>query len=101
MHPFFLVGLFLHLTILAVVAFFVLFAASKADGFIKLLGNVLGGLLLIVAVLGAVGGASAPFLGGRPFGIVLPEGRWMHRHGDRQDLRATSPSGQKAPATSP
>jgi len=40
-----------HVIALAVLAFFVLFAASKASGFVKMLGNVLGYLLLVLAVL--------------------------------------------------
>ena len=43
-----------HVLIVAVVAFFVLFVASKESGFVRLLGNVLGYLLLIVAVLAIV-----------------------------------------------
>ena len=34
-------GIVLHGTVLGVLAFFILFAASKADGFVKLLGNIL------------------------------------------------------------
>ena len=49
---FFALAAVLHTIIVAVVAFFVLFAASKADGFVRLVGNVLGWILLIVAVLG-------------------------------------------------
>lgn len=40
-----------HVILLAVVAFFVLFAASRASGFVKILGNVLGYLLLVFSVL--------------------------------------------------
>ena len=44
------VGIALHATVLAVLAFFVLFAASKADGFVKLLGMILGAWLLLLMV---------------------------------------------------
>ena len=72
MHPFFFMGVICHAIVLAVVAFFVLFAASKADGPVKLLGNVLGYLLLIGAVLCIVGAITAPLFGGHPFGITGP-----------------------------
>ena len=53
---FFAIAAVLHTLIIAVLAFFVLFAASKADGFVRLLGNVLGWILLIAALLGLVFG---------------------------------------------
>jgi hypothetical protein len=43
MHP------LIHLLMIGVLAFFVLFAASKADGFVALLGTVLGWILLLGA----------------------------------------------------
>jgi hypothetical protein len=70
MYPFFFYGAVHHLILVAVLAFFVLFAASKADGFVKILGNVLGYLLLIAAVLCLLGAATAPMFGGRPFGMT-------------------------------
>ena len=83
MHPLFLFGMIWHVTALAVLSFFVLFAASKAEGFVKLLGNVVGGWLLVLAALGIIGAATAPFVGGRPFG--LPMGGWMHHwHCDKE-----------------
>ena len=60
-----------HAIVLSLVAFFVLFAASKADGFVKILGNLLGYLLLIVAILWILGAATAPMFGGHPFGISM------------------------------
>ena len=71
MHPFFFVGAIQHAFLVAVLAFFILFAASKSAGFIKILGNVLGYLLLIAALLWIVGAATAPMFGGRPFGISV------------------------------
>lgn len=41
MHPFLLAGLILHATGLAVLGFFVLFAASKTDGMIKSVARVI------------------------------------------------------------
>ncbi len=70
MHPFFFIGAIHHAVLLAVLAFFVLFAASKADGFVKLLGNVLGYLLLICIVLWIVAIIVGPMLGIHPFGMM-------------------------------
>ena len=70
MYPFFFYGAVHHLILVVVLAFFVLFAARKADGFVKILGNVLGYLLLILAVLWIVWAATAPTFGGRPFGMT-------------------------------
>jgi len=66
-------GVLHHVLVMAVVAFFVLFAASKAGGFVKILGNVLGYLLLILAVLSIVCVATAPMFGGHPFGLTVME----------------------------
>jgi branched-subunit amino acid transport protein AzlD len=65
MHPLFFFGAIHHVLVVAVVAFFVLFAASKAEGFVKSLGKVLGYLLLIFAVLLIVCAAFAPTFDGR------------------------------------
>ncbi|MDE2135149.1 MAG: hypothetical protein KGJ49_11195 [Alphaproteobacteria bacterium] len=69
MHPFFF-GAIHHVLLVAVFAFFVLFAASKADGFVKILGNVLGYLLLIAAVLMILCAAIGPMFGGRTMGFI-------------------------------
>jgi hypothetical protein len=72
--------------ILLIIAFFVLFAASKADGLVKLLGMVIGLLLLIGAVLHLVFGIMA-MNGSKPFGMDLHGGwmhhGWMHHDGDQ------------------
>ena len=65
MHPFLWAGLILHATGLAVLGFFVLFAASKAEGLLKTIGNVLGSWLFILIVLGITGMVVS---GGHPFG---------------------------------
>ncbi len=49
MHPFALVGGLLHATALAVLAFFVWFAAARATGWLKLFGKVLGMWLVVLA----------------------------------------------------
>jgi hypothetical protein len=63
MHPFFLIGAVLHATAIAVLAFFILFSASKAEGLVRTLGYVLGIWVLIIAVLAFVGPAVGPMLG--------------------------------------
>ncbi len=69
MHPMMIAGAVLHVTLLAVVAFFVLYAAQKAQGLVKLLGNVVGVWLLILAVLAIAAAVAAPMFGGRPLGM--------------------------------
>ncbi len=64
MHHFAIIAGLLHATFCAVVGFFVLFAASRSDGLLKLVGNVLGIWLFVLAVLSVVGG----FMGGPVFG---------------------------------
>jgi hypothetical protein len=82
MHPFIFMDVVHHVILIAVLAFFVLFAASKADGFVKILGNVLGYLILICAVVWLVGCLTAPMFGGHPFGLDMwgmgPHWGYMH-----------------------
>src|SRR5215469_11564895 len=54
MQLFFVVAGLLHATLLAVVGFFVLFAASNATGAVKRIGEVLGVWLYILAVLAII-----------------------------------------------
>ena len=88
MHPFFLVGAVLHATAFAVVGFFVLFAADKIEGFLRVIGYVLGVWLFILALLAIAGGATAVVFGGHPFGLTMAEHMqpswcpvWMQHHG--------------------
>jgi len=91
-------GVLHHVIVLAVVAFFVLFAASKADGFVKILGNVLGYLFLILAVLSIVCAAIAPNFAGHPFGMTFMER--MH-HGMMGPGSDQPPGPPPAPAPAP
>jgi len=50
MHLFGLIGGLLHATVLAVLAFFVWFAAARASGWLRLFGRMLGFWLVILAV---------------------------------------------------
>ena len=74
MHPFFIMGAIHHAIVLVVIAFFVLFTASKAEGFVKILGTVLGYLFLVCAVLWIVCAVTAPMFGGHPFGMTFGDG---------------------------
>lgn len=91
---FFAIAAVLHTLIVAVLAFFVLFAASKADGFVRLLGNVLGWILLIAAVLGLVFGIFHVMTGKGP--MMEGGSHWM-MHWDR----GAQPPGAQPPATAP
>ncbi len=100
MHPhFLLVGAILHATFIAIIAFFILYAAGKASGFTKTLGTVLGYWVLIIAALALAGGITAQMNGGKPFGM---EPMWGHHHGDRHcdgDKDGMTPPAE--PATPP
>ena len=95
MFPFFFFGAVHHFLIVAVVAFFVLFAAGKSDGFVKILGNVLGYLLLIAAVLMIVCAAFGPMFGGQWHEKM----GWMHP-GWAYHMQAAPPAAQPAPPPS-
>jgi hypothetical protein len=83
MHPhFFLIGAILHATLVAVIAFFILYAAGKASGFTKTLGSVLGIWVLIIAAVILAGGVTAAVNGGKPFGM---EPMWGHHGGKHCD----------------
>lgn len=66
MHPFLFMAIH-HALLVAVLSFFILFAASKADGFVQILGKVLGYLLLLAAVLLIVWSVAAPMMGWHDF----------------------------------
>jgi polyferredoxin len=76
-----------HATVVAVIGFFVLFAAGKADGIVKLVGMLLGWWIWIIAVGLIVCAVVCP---GKAMG-------WMHdrmgMHGD-----APPPPAMAAPA---
>jgi len=99
---FFAFAAVLHTIIVAVVAFFVLFAASKADGFVRLLGNVLGWLLLIAAVLGLVVGiihvATGKPMMGEDHHWMGEDHHWMMMHDDRGPQPLAVPAPPAAPA---
>ncbi len=97
MHPMMIAGVLLHVTLLAVVAFFVLYAAQKAQGLVKLLGNVVGVWLLLLVVLAIAAAATAPMFGGRPFGLPVGapmEFRMMHEERGEESPTSNVEPGQ-------
>ena len=51
----------MHIATLLIVAFFIFFAAQKADGFVSLFGYILGALLLLGAGAGEIDSGAAVF----------------------------------------
>jgi hypothetical protein len=95
------VGVVMHATFVFIISFFVLFAASKSEGLVKLFGTILGLLLFVVAVLHIVGALTAPMFGGKPFGMDMHgmHDHWMHHwdHGGQPDM-GPPPNGPQPPA---
>ena len=75
-----IIGAVLHATVIAIIAFFILFAAGKAEGFTALLGRLLGYWVLLIAIVALAGGISASMNGGKPFGMDMMHGHhgWHH-----------------------
>jgi hypothetical protein len=92
MHMEMLAHAILHATVAGVIGFFVLFAASRADGIVKLVGTLLGWWLWIVAVLSIVCIFVCPTMGAKGMG-------WMHDHTDMHgDAMAPAKPDAAAPA---
>ena len=86
MHMGMLAHAVLHATVAGVIGFFVLFAASRADGIVKLVGTVLGWWLWIIAVLSIVCVFVCPGMGDKGMG-------WMRDHlGMHADSVAPAPA---------
>jgi len=86
-----------HATLIAVVGFFVLFAASRASGIVRLVGTILGWWLWILAVLAIVCGLLCHGDGKNAPG-------WMHMHGwmkSDQTAPAAAPAAPAQPAPTP
>ncbi|MGB8365479.1 MAG: hypothetical protein ACLQUZ_13020 [Rhizomicrobium sp.] len=76
-------GLITHVTVLLIVAFFILFAASKAEGLVTALGRILAAWLFVLAILHIVGFFVPGMLGAKGFGpgvmhSEIMHGHWMH-----------------------
>ena len=87
----------MHVAMLLIVAFFIFFAAQKADGLVSLFGYVLGVLLLLGAVFHIVG----MFVPSMAMKIGMNDdgtrGHWMH-HEDMQPATPMQPAAAPAPA---
>src|SRR5260221_11511516 len=93
MHGFFFMGSLLHTFAAAVLAFFILFAASKSEGFVRLLGNLLGWIVLIIAAAGLALGIYGAATGQHPPWMERGHHGWMMR-GDGDVETPSSPSAQ-------
>ena len=78
MHMGMLAHAILHATVAGVIGFFVLFAASKAEGIVKFVGTILGWWLWIIAVLSIVCVFVCPMMGGKMGEKWGMHGDWMH-----------------------
>jgi len=95
LHNFFLPGALLHVLAIAVAAFFILFAASKAEGFVRFLGNLLGWILLLGAILVLAAAIYTVTTGQHPPWLDRFHGGEM-MHGNEQSPGA--PTSQPEPA---
>ena len=90
----------LHATVIAVIAFFILFAASKAEGFVALLGRLLGYWVLVIAVVGLGCGIYFGMSGKPPFppGMMGGHSGWMHHWGPGGPMMQPPPAAPTTPA---
>ena len=105
------IGIVLHVTVLSIVGYALLWTASKAEGIVALIGRLLGLWVFLLAILSVVAVVSAPMFGGKPFGIDMMHGHdhggpgWAHhwgRDGDRDgDEDKTPGASTMAPAANP
>jgi hypothetical protein len=75
----------MHILVLLIVAWFVLFAASKAEGLVRVLGNLLAAILLLIAIAGAV------CAGAHMMGYKIPGMGIMHEHRDHGEQPPAAP----------
>src|SRR5579864_5020851 len=92
-----LVGVILHVTVLAIIGYFLLFSASKAQGIDALIGRLLGLWVFLLAILSVLAVLGAPMFAGTPFGTEL-----MRAHGGMmRQWDRSGPSDQGAPSPTP
>jgi hypothetical protein len=89
--------LVLHVTLLLIVAFFILFAASRADGLLKLFGGVLGIWVVLIAILHVVAFCMPGMMGMKGVHDGM-HGQWMHHWGSEAPTAAPAPAVAPAPA---
>jgi hypothetical protein len=100
---FWIAGVVLHATVLGIIAFFVLFAAGKAEGFVALLGRLLGYWVLLLAILSIVGGVYCSVTGKQvgPGWMHGPGHGWMHQWSPPGPDGAAPPPPPAAAPTTP
>ena len=76
MYPFGFAFVLLQATVLAVIGFFVLFAASRSQGLLKHFGNVLGCWILAITLVALLAFAAAPLFGVRPYSVGMIHNGW-------------------------
>jgi hypothetical protein len=88
-----LFGLILHVTLLAIVGYALLFSASKAEGVVALIGRLLGIWVFLLAILSVVGAVAIHLNGGKLFGMDFthPGPGHMHMWGPPPDGRMPPP----------
>jgi hypothetical protein len=92
----------LHATVAGVLGFFVLFAASKASGIVKLVGTILGWWLWILALLSIVCVFVCPAMGGKMGDKWGMHGDWMHSmNGAQTAAPASDATAPAKPAAAP
>jgi hypothetical protein len=95
-----LVGIVLHVTVLSIVGYLLLWTASKSEGLVALIGRLLGLWVFILAILSVVAVVLGP-KGDRDHGMMHGPGMgWMH-HWDGDRDGDGSPDQKVTPAPSP
>jgi len=93
MHMHDMFGMIIHALGVAVIGFFVLFAAERASGIVKLVGTILGWLLWLLAIAGVVCAFICPGVGGKGMG------GWMDRMHGTPPAAVEPAKPEAAPAT--
>jgi hypothetical protein len=100
MHLHMIAGVVLHATAMAVIGFFVLFAASKASGIVRAVGTALGWWLWLLAALFIVCALARPWMGDKDHGWMNDRwkmGGWMHDEAPSSTAPPAAPQTQPAP----
>ena len=94
-----ILGAVLHVTVLSIVGYLLLWSASKAEGIVALIGRLLGLWVFLLAILSLVAMVTAPMFGGKPFGMDMGHGPgMMHHWGPPPGMGAPPPPAPDRPA---
>ncbi len=96
-----ILGAVLHATVIGVIAFFVLFAASKAEGFVALLGRLLGYWVLLIAIAALAAGIYFGMTGKGPMEMMHGHPGWGHHWGPGPMMQPPAPPPSGAPLMPP